>query len=1244
MKRMIGSIVLGLACVISPAGLCRGESSPQAALKDSGVKGGLVVHLGCGDGKLTAALQASGSGLVHGLDTDTKKISAARKQIAAGKLAGKVTFDVLRSDRLPYTDNLVNLIVAEDMGKISIAEAMRALRPGGVLQVRKGDNWTATIKPRPKELDDWTHFLHDPSGNAVSSDTVVAPPRHMQWLAAPIWSRNHHKLASISSIVTKDGRLFYIMDSGTSANMKVIGKWSLVARDAFNGVKLWSKPMATWANQAHGFRSGPVQLPRTLVVGPKCVYAPLEMSAAVSAIDVVNGKTIRTYKETAGAEELVLIDGVLLVVSGAPLAEQAGINLSVRSEFKFPNIKTVRAIRAATGQVLWSWSDEKTGALMPLTLAAVNKRVFFQSGQNVVSLDLVSGKEVWSSDESTAPQKTTANAGKKKKTRNSRNQRRYGWSLAALTVSDGVVLLADRGRMQAYGAEDGKALWHTSAAIGLCRSPSEMFVIDGLVWQGPHFKEGRDVKTGKIKKSNTAAQDVWTAGHHHRCYRQKATSRFILTGYRGIEFFDLVGEDHTRNNWIRGTCQYGIMPANGLVYAPSHACGCFMEAKLRGFWATAPQRKKSPAPTAEPLVKGPAYGSPPNFKSQTLPTGRQVPNPESNDWPTYRGNMLRSGSTSAKLPAAIKNAWRTEIGGKITPPVVADGLVIVASIDTHQVIALDASDGRRKWSFAAGGRVDSPPTIHNGLVLFGSADGYVYCLLAADGTEAWRYRVAPRDRRTIAMDQVESVWPVHGSVLIENGLVYAAAGRSSYLDGGIRIVALDPKTGKKVHESNLSIDHPKVRNSAKGQSETGIQKKKFVQNATDFKTFTDPDRSDAFSMAGTVTDVLVSDGTSIYMHTVRLDRKCVKQKTHGRHILSTSALLDGAENHRSHVVLGTGDFSRTGVAYSWIANRDKGSWGNRLAVPYGLMLSFDSNTVWGVKRPGRQGGGYVLFAQENNPFSPNEKHLPDFRPQKSEAVPAQKWSTQIPFRPRAILRAGNMVFLAGMPAGLNQDDPHATFEGRTAGVLRTASTDGGKTLAHRSLKSPPVWDGLAAAGGKMYMSAMDGSITCMVRDDSPPPIPTDPPAPKEAPKTRGKRGPKGSPGKPVSADKTGKYILTPAAAKTTGGPRYNSQRNNIGSWTRSNGLCQWSLKGVKAGKYSVDFAYGSTNPGVAYTISAGDAKLTGKTESTGGIRNYKSFKIGTITMPKGSTTLALTPGPFKGAIMNFRLLTLTPVK
>ena len=46
----------------------REAASAQKILESTGVRGGLVVHLGCGDGKLTAALRANDSYLVQGLD------------------------------------------------------------------------------------------------------------------------------------------------------------------------------------------------------------------------------------------------------------------------------------------------------------------------------------------------------------------------------------------------------------------------------------------------------------------------------------------------------------------------------------------------------------------------------------------------------------------------------------------------------------------------------------------------------------------------------------------------------------------------------------------------------------------------------------------------------------------------------------------------------------------------------------------------------------------------------------------------------------------------------------------------------------------------------------------------------------------------------------------------------------------------------------------------------------------------
>ncbi len=36
-------------------------------------------------------------------------------------------------------------------------------------------------------------------------------------------------------------------------------------------------------------------------------------------------------------------------------------------------------------------------------------------------------------------------------------------------------------------------------------------------------------------------------------------------------------------------------------------------------------------------------------------------------------------------------------------------------------------------------------------------------------------------------------------------------------------------------------------------------------------------------------------------------------------------------------------------------------------------------------------------------------------------------------------------------------------------------------MAEYKLKSPPVWDGMAAANGQLYISTQDGSVLCMGR-------------------------------------------------------------------------------------------------------------------------------------------------------------------
>jgi len=1043
-----------LAMVLSVASFASGGVVESA--KSSGVTGGLVVHVGCGDGKITAALRANDSFIVQGLDTDPADAAATRTLAKKLGLAGKVLADTFDGKLLPYTDNLVNLLVVSDAYQVSKDEMLRALSPGGVAII--GDK---KITKARKNIDEWTHYLHGPDNNAVANDTVVGPPRHMQWLGGPRWTRTHHGLNSISAVVTAKGRLFYIVDESTAASNTIPGKWTIVARDAFSGVELWKSKIKSWVSHRIGFRSGPPQVTRLLVARGDRVYAPLGLNAPVSELDAATGKTLRTFDNTTGAQEIVLVGGTMLVhkLGGA----------DAKGASKAPGARAVVALDVAGGKELWTRSDD---GIMTETLGSDGKNAYFQSGPNaVIAVDMISGKDVWTYG--SAPVAKTAKTGKKPKPRRRRSGRR-GYGKYVLVVSDGVVLCNLAKELTAISAKDGKRLWGYKKGAGF-HAPMDVFVIDGLVWPGSHprdsvapppvddFSVALDLHTGKVKKTNTIMVDLQTSGHHHRCYREKATSNYIIAGKRGIEMMNLTGDNHSRNNWVRGTCQYGMLPANGLTYAPSHSCGCYMESKLWGFWALAPDR---PAVVARKLSddkrlqKGPAFG-----KAQGAAAGGE-------SWPQYRHDALRSGIARTTVPTELKEAWKADIGGRLTQPVVAGGKVVFASVDAGRVYALDEKTGKVAWEYAAAGRIDSPPAIYKSMALFGSADGWAYCLRLSDGQLVWRFQAARADLKTIAMDQVESLWPVHGSVLIFNDLAYCAAGRSTWLDSGIDLYALEPATGRIVHKSHFESRHPKInegKDAAKPEHNSRVS-----QNTTDYKTYGASDRSDSFSMAGGgVRDVLSSDGKNVFMHHVTFNARLVKQDKMSRHLFSTSGMLDGSENHRSHFVLGTGDFSKVGVAYSWIVN---GRRREQSGVPFALMMVYDDYGVWGVKRRGG-GGSYNLFEKPNTPFSDTEKSRPDFGVGKVKGK-ATKWTAPITVRPRAMLKSGDNLYMGTMPIKALAGDPYAAFEGRMGGMITVVSAKDGKPLAECKLAAPVVWDGMAAANGRLFVSTEKGAVQC----------------------------------------------------------------------------------------------------------------------------------------------------------------------
>ena len=108
---LILGMVGGLLCAPPPARAAeRSDDSDDVAswLADTGIQGGLVVHLGCGDGRLAAKIAECERFLVHGLDRDAENVRRSRQYIRSRGVYGRVTADVWEGDRLPYVDDLVN--------------------------------------------------------------------------------------------------------------------------------------------------------------------------------------------------------------------------------------------------------------------------------------------------------------------------------------------------------------------------------------------------------------------------------------------------------------------------------------------------------------------------------------------------------------------------------------------------------------------------------------------------------------------------------------------------------------------------------------------------------------------------------------------------------------------------------------------------------------------------------------------------------------------------------------------------------------------------------------------------------------------------------------------------------------------------------------------------------------------------------------------------------------------------------
>jgi outer membrane protein assembly factor BamB len=1007
--------------------------STLSAIETLGVRGGLVLQLGTANTDTAIAMGKSGRYIVNIIDGDPSGIERARARLNSANQYGIVSAEVAPDPvRLPYSENLVNAIVVQKSA-FPVAELKRVLVPDGVLivlgtgslkpaqlknagfaEVTKatlpdGGTLISARKPRPSNMDGWSHPRHASDGNAVSKDTLVGPPRRIRWVAAAT-----HE---VEGMVTAGGRNFY---------------GSLLARDSFNGLRLWHYDLAK--NKRN---QGDFMLPRLSTSQGRPIasdkYVFTIVLGKLVALDAETGEQVRVYGGLSRPREIMHHDPYLIA------ADQSA----------------VRVYNSDSGKELWNFEAGEISHLVAGYGLATFTHGRSKRGEKLeaIAIDLATGKVKWRNQDLDFLQRVSRTVLQK-------DQLAFEIS----SFSD-----ADLGNeLRIVSTATGKPLWDKAYPPGMNhRRQARAMYMENKLWilhgGKTNYADRANMKRLPVQVSSLDPKTGSTIATHNaglaHCFPPVATPNFMFAGT--LDMTDLRTGNVVVNRITKANCsqENGWIPANGLVYTTPKHCTCWP--MLRGFVSMAP------AGGNDELVNRPVAELEFPLETGSAKIDAKAADPQLSDWPLYRNDRWRSGSTKAKGPKDLRMIWSVKLAvdsdiapftqepggpilhdwrenpvikGPLSAPTVANGMIYVTRPNAHEVLAVDMKSSKVRWRFTANGRVDTPPAIHKGLALFGTSAGFVYALRADTGEMVWRLQAAPSNERIVAYGQVESPWPVPGAVLVIKDIAYFAAGRQPLADGGILVFAVNPLNGERHWVHRL---------------DTIPQKGDYENSGLDFDPF----------------DILHAEGDGIAL---------------SRWIISKDGKDMAVDKWNAFAKIDTGSGSCYIPRGSWTYGarhqhrfpgearrrpltvfRDNKVFGSRNGTTelfrrdYNLEdgEKFDSKWITGWAASGMARKGEKPYRTYR--IADKAEWIQDlFTPEEQKAKPVKR-GTQLYNRLHAIALADNALYVA------HED-----------GRLLKLSKDDGKQLSETKIPTPS-WDGMAIAEERIFITTQTGELVCL---------------------------------------------------------------------------------------------------------------------------------------------------------------------
>ena len=793
----------GMICVnvLLLAALSAGLASAAAPRSFSELDGGVVVILGCGQAKapqVAVELGKSGNSVVHAVAGSPAELDAFRKAIAGSGLKGIVAAEELGLATLPYRDTMVNTMVVMDLGKaqaagLTLDEARRCVAPMGTLVTCRGGKIAdVEVMPVPAEMDVWTHRYYRADGIPASTDKVFDLPVGFKWNAGlpmnfdnPMRAANRY--SSTRAMAVDDGRCFTFSEAvyenlGQSWKSAYGTEQALTCRDAFNGRLLWRRCIGeTYYGGLYIENMAP------MVSTGKRIYLAGE-NGKMLAINTRTGKTERELPTAYIPGLIAASDGIVIAATWKEGKSMGSIKRYDRRRMDWAiDTGTIEAYDDESGKLLWKQE------LLGTSLLIAEGRVLIVNRGARDPIEENHGKPV-----KKAPVKKPAGANADG-SGNAGQQAEEEPPPPSRPVN----------RVMAMDLVKGKVLWESEdqeIEVGNQRISLEAAGSGALsvAFGGRNQVKLLSAETGKLLDAEAKAQadKLFFRYRNHIC-----TPVFHVNDIRLENRGGRIVKGSTAQNYggARSACLTGTLPAYGAGYIAQNWCNC-SPGQIPGLLAIAPVgRVPEPAEMEKPAL--PAVCG--KYDEQKDGVAGET------QWLTFRGNACRSSSAACKIAAnatiawsakvvqatpegTVRREWLDYLNSRVTAAVLAGDFAIVGDIDHNEIVAVNRKDGSVAWRYATAGRMDTPPTVYNGICLAGDHSGYVSALKVKTGECIYRLRIAPEEKRMVSYGKVESVWPVIGGVLVAGGKAYASAGRTQGSDGGLVVRAFKPETGEPV--------------------------------------------------------------------------------------------------------------------------------------------------------------------------------------------------------------------------------------------------------------------------------------------------------------------------------------------------------------------------------------------------------------------------------------------------------------